>query len=169
MQNALNEMLKLLSDEDKVIFERLSQKMKMTGGNIALLSEEERSLIAQMESKYGEKINKTHQEHQTTESVVDILEMPFALYVRQILARDLGEQIPEEELAVKFVFENKWLPIDCQDERLIESLFERFESDIYEVNQWRKDLVGIESDKKMAVGLAWFMVIYQMNQRFNVE
>ena len=167
MNSVLNEMLKLLSDEDKKAFVQLSEKLQSIDGDISRLSKEEQELIRLMEKKYGDKINQTHQAFTSSEESIEILDVPFAQHVRQILARDLGEQFPEEEAAVQFVFENKWLPVDCQDESLVQDLFQRFEQDICEANQWREEMVGIESDKKMAVGLAWFMVIFKLNERLN--
>ena len=166
MNSVLNEMLKLLSDEDKIIFEQLSEKLKTIGGDLSQLSDEEKRLIQDMESKYGEQINQTHDNFQDQSDELDILSLPFAQHVRQVLARDLGEQFPEEAQAIQFAFENKWIPVDCQDESMALEIYERFEQDINEANQWREDMVGVNSDKKMAVGLAWFMVIFKLHERF---
>ncbi|WP_444998052.1 hypothetical protein [Aliikangiella sp. IMCC44359] len=167
MSQILAQMLEQLSDEDKQVFAQLSQSLKDCGGDIARLSEKERLVIKQMEDKYGDKIKATHQQYEETEEEFDILDMPFAQNARQILARDLGDKFPQEEEAIAFVFENKWMPLECQKQELVGELFNRFEQDIYEINRWREELVDIHSDKKMAVGLAWFMVVFQLNKRFN--
>ncbi|MGX5173607.1 hypothetical protein ACUR5C_06235 [Aliikangiella sp. IMCC44653] len=169
MQSVLNRMLKQLSEEDKAIFESLSDKLKAIDGDFSKLSTEDRKLIAEMESKYAEKIKAAHQQETeaATEVASNLLNLPFAQHVRQILARDLGDKFPLEEDAVAFVFENKWLPLDCQDPALVNELFTRFEQDISEANQWREDLLAVDADKKMAVGLAWFMVIFQFHKRLS--
>ena len=166
MSEVLSKMIALLSDEDKKVFAQLSEKLKQANGDLAKLSAEELKVIKAMEVKYGDKINQANQQFQQTEEL-DLSEFPFAQYVRQILARDLGDEFPQEVDAVAFVFNNKWLPVDCQDENLVEELFTRFEEDITEINQWRDALVEVKADKKMAVGLSWFMVIFQLNQRLN--
>lgn len=166
MSEVLAKMIALLSDADKKVFEQLSEKLKQINGDLAKLTSEELNLIKQMEAKYGDKINQTNQQFQQT-SELDLLEFPFAQYVRQVLARDLGDEFPQEEDAVAFAFNNKWLPLECQNENLVEELFSRFEDDITEINQWRNAMVEVKSDKRMAVGLSWFMVIFQLNQRFN--
>jgi len=166
MSSVLNEMLKLLSDEDKIVFEQLSEKLKKIDGDLSQLSDDEKNLIQQMERKYGDQINQTHDTFKAAGGEFDILATPFAQHVRQILARDLGEQFPEEAQAIQFAFDNKWMPVDCQDESLALGFYERFSQDINEANQWREDLVGVDSDKKMAVGLAWFMVIFKLQEQF---
>lgn len=170
MSGVLNKMLAELSEEDRLVFEELSKKLKQVNGDIERLSSEDIQLIQSMESKYGKAINQTHTEYQNkNEDFIqeDILDSSFAQQVRQILARDLAAKFPSEEEVVAFVFENKWLPIDCQDEKLANELYQRYEADILDANQWRNDLVDSSSDKKMALGLAWFMVVFQLNKRLN--
>ena len=166
MNSVLNKMLALLSEEDKNLFEGLSDRLKKVNGDIKLLSEEDILLINKMEAEYGDSINKTHKEDSQDISQEEFLNTPFAHYVRQTLARDLGNKFPQEEEAINFAFNQKWLPIDCQDESLSKDLYQKFSDDINEANQWRKDMLDINSDKKMAVGLAWFMVVFQLHQRF---
>ncbi|TQV71376.1 hypothetical protein FLL45_19665 [Aliikangiella marina] len=166
MSGVLQEMLVLLSEEDRAAFEQLAQKMKQVNGDVSLLSVEDRQMIQLMEAKYGEQINQTHNKANQFENF-DILELPFAQHVRQLLARDLGEKYPTEEDAVRFAFENKWLPVDCQDQNLVAELYERFGEDIKEMNQWRNEMVETQSDPKMALGLAWFMIIFKLNERLN--
>ncbi len=170
MSDILTKMLAELSDDDRHIFDQLSNRLKQSGGDISKLSADDLELIKLMESKYGEAIEQTNKKFVAQNKVnekqtVNILDMPFAQQVRQILARELGAEFPLEEDAVAFVFENKWLPIECQDEKLAEDLYNRFEKDIVEANHWREELVDAASDKKMAVGLAWFMVIFQLHKR----
>ena len=164
MSAILQQMLAQLSDEDKAVFNQLAERLAEANGDINLLSDEDRNLISSMETKYGEKIRQTHDQSATAQQL-DILETPFAQYVRQILARDLVNQFPLEEDAVRFAFENRWLPVDCQQDDLIDDIYSRFEEDIKLSNQWREEMVAVAQDKKMAVGLAWFMVIFQLNER----
>ena len=164
MSAILEQMLAQLSDEDKAVFNQLAERLAKVQGDVSQLSEEDRELISRMESKYGEKIRKSH-EHSASAKPLDILDTPFAQHVRQILARDLVNQFPLEEDAVRFAFENRWLPVDCQQDDLIDDLYSRFEEDINISNQWREDMVAVDQDKKMAIGLAWFMVIFQLNER----
>ncbi len=166
MSDVLIKMLSQLSEEDKVIFDSLAQKLKTVNGDVSLLSEDDLTLIKNMEEKYGDKIRDSQNaDSLNSSSTESVLDTPFAEQVRQILARDLVNKFPIEADAVNFVFENKWLPIDCQNEELVADLFEKFKQDIILCNQWRNDLVTVEEDIKMAVGLAWFMVIYQLQQR----
>jgi len=169
MSALLQKMMSHLSDEDRAIFAELAERLSRVNGDVEKLTEEDLQLISAMEQKYGDKIRESHQSSSADKSAEEdtILETPFAQHVRQILARDLVNEIPMEEDAVKFVFENKWLPIDCQDDELVDDLFKRYEDDIKLCNKWREDLVAIEEDKKMALGLAWFMVIYKLNERLN--
>ncbi|WP_196138497.1 hypothetical protein [Aliikangiella sp. G2MR2-5] len=169
MNNMLGQMIAKLSDEDKLIFNDLAEKLKKVDGKVELLSEDDLLLIREMESKYGSEINKVHEEESSTPDEIDLLRTGFAQFVRQILARDLVKEFPMEGDAVGFVFENKWLPIDCQDDSLVSDVFEKYREDIIEANQWRDELVSVDDDKKMAVGLAWFMVVYQLNKRLNEE
>ncbi|MCW8877239.1 MAG: hypothetical protein OQK04_13405 [Kangiellaceae bacterium] len=164
MSAILQQMLAQLSDEDKAVFNQLAVRLAEVKGDVNQLSDEDRELISSMEAKYGEKIRQTH-DKSGSEQKLDILETPFAQHVRQILARDLVNQFPQEEDAVKFAFENRWLPVDCQQDDLIEDIYGRFKEDIKLSNQWREEMVAVEQDKKMAVGLAWFMVIFQLNER----
>lgn len=170
MKNVLNKMIEQLSDEDKVVFSQLAEKLNAVDGDISKLSKQECELIAQMEAKYSDKLSKFGGGMDGGESTVDaadILESGFAAHVRQILARDLKEQFPNEEDAVKFAFQNKWIPDDFRDPKLALQIFENYEKDISEANQWREDVVGIDSDKSMAVGMTWFMVVFKLNEHLN--
>ncbi len=170
MKNVLSKMIKQLSDEDKVIFSQLAEKLNAVDGDISKLSKQECKLIAQMENKYGDKLSEFSTDLQVQEPSVDIADLlgsGFASHVRQILARDLKEQFPNEEDAVKFAFQNKWIPDDFRDAKITSQIFDDYKQDIGEANQWREDIVGIESDKNMAVGMTWFMVVYQLNERLN--
>ena len=139
--------------------------MKSVNGDIGRLSSDELNLIQVMEKRYGDKINQSTAGMSKPKVDFDILTTPFAEFVRKILTRDLGHEFSEEEAVVAHVFNNKWLPIDCQDEELVDSVFERFEADIVEANQWREDLVATAKDKRMAVSMTWFMVIFQLHKR----
>jgi len=170
MKSVLNKMIEQLSDEDKVLFSQLAEKLNAVNGDISKLSKQEFELIAQMETKYGDRLSEFSDDLSGEDSSVDaadILESGFASHVRQILARDLKEQFPNEEDAVKFAFQNKWIPDDFRDPKTSSQIFDDFKQDIGQANQWREDVVGIESDKGMAVGMTWFMVVYQLNERLN--
>lgn len=164
MSAILQQMLAQLSEEDKTVFNQLAERLAEAKGDVTQLSDEDRELISDMESEYGNKIRKSHEQSASAQPQ-DILDTPFAQHVRQILARDLVNQFPLEEDAVRFAFENRWLPVDCQQDDLAEDIYGRFEEDIKISNQWREEMVAVGHDKKMAVGLAWFMVIFQLNER----
>lgn len=177
MKNVLSKMIEQLSDEDKLVFSQLAEKLNQVDGDISKLSEEEIKIIAKMEGKYADKLSQFEGEEsisrefantQTTiENSSELLESGFASHVRQILARDLKSQFPNEEDAVKFAFQNKWIPEEFKDPKKSLAIFENYQQDICEANQWREEVVGVESDKSMAIGLTWFMVIFQLNQRLN--
>lgn len=169
MKNVLQKMLSELSDDDKKSFEDLTERLKIASGDISLLSAEDLKLIGSMELKYGDKIRNVNQKNLANDKSqqVELLDTPFAAHVRQIIARDLGAKFPLEEEALAFVFKTKWKPVDCQEANLVEDLYQRFEADIKEANQWREELGDVVNDKAMALGLAWFMVVFQLNKRLN--
>ena len=165
----LKKMIAQLSDEDKVIFSQLAEKLNGIKGDITQLSDEELSIISRMESKYSDKLNKVSTAGAISNSNEqdDLLSTSFASFVRQLLARDLKEQFPNEEDAVKFAFQNKWIPEEIKNKNSAVIIFTDYEKDICDANQWREEVVGIESDKSMAVGMTWFMVVYQLNEKLN--
>jgi len=177
MKDVLNKMIGKLSDEDKLIFNQLADKLKAVDGDISKLSKSEFDLISTMESKYTDKLSEFESEvkldraednmESSKSNTDDLLLSSFASHARQILARDLKSQFPKEEDAVRFAFQNKWLPEDFKESESALQLFEDYKQDICEANQWREDVVGVESDKRMAVGLTWFMMIFQLNERLN--
>jgi len=170
MKDVLNKMIEQLSEEDKKLFNQLADKLKVIDGDTAKLSKDDFDLISKMEVKYADKLDPVGSNSKNKTNNIDsddILNSSFAAYVRQILARDLKNQFPNEEDAVRFAFQNKWLPDDFKENDSVLQLFENYEQDICEANQWREDIVGVESDKRMAVGLTWFMVIFQLNERLN--
>ncbi len=163
-------MIEQLSGEDKIVFSQLAETLNAVDGDISKLSKQEFELIAQMEAKYADKLSQFSDDmpiEETSSGTLDILESGFASYVRQILGRDLKEQFPNEEDAVKFAYQNKWIPEDFRDPASALQIYSDYEQDIGEANQWREDIVGVESDKSMAVGMTWFMVVYQLNERLN--
>lgn len=172
MKDVLSKMVEQLSDEDKLVFNRLAVKLNDVNGDISKLEPSEIQVITQMESKYSEKLStfeasdlKIIPESDTSENQnKTLLETGFASFARQVLARDLKEQFPNEEDAVKFAFLNKWVPQEFKEPKSALKIFEDYKQDICDANEWREELVGVESDKAMAVGLTWFMVIYQLNQ-----
>lgn len=165
MTVVLQTMLEQLSDEDRQLFDGLSHRLSEVKGDISRLSPQDIQLIQTMEEKYGDSIKAAHSAQAAPQAELDLLTLPFAQYVRQVIARDLGAQFPQEEDAIAYVFENKWLPADCQDEKMVADIYERYQGDIAEANQWREELVSHDRDKKMALGLTWFMVVFQLYQR----
>jgi hypothetical protein len=96
-----------------------------------------------------------------------LLKTEFALYVKDMLLRELGEQFSSLKASVSYAFEKKWIPQELQNPDVCETLFERFFSDIEQANQWRYELQGQKvdsSNKSMAVGLTWFMYVFQLKQ-----
>jgi len=180
MKDVLNKMIEQLSDEDKEVFGQLAEKLKAVDGDISKLSTDELELISRMETKYADKFEKIGVEEEIDSEVFeskdtlsislgpdDILNCAFASYARQILARDLKSQFPKEEDAVRFAFQNKWLPDDFKQNDSALQLFEDYKQDICDANQWREEVVGVESDKRMAVGLTWFMVLFKLNEKLS--
>ncbi|MDQ7050352.1 MAG: hypothetical protein Q9M92_12780 [Enterobacterales bacterium] len=180
----LDQLMKLLSEDDRAIFAQLASKLKDINGDINQLSASELTTIQQMEQKYAEQFSAVNngdvltvqdfssdqenlQANSNTPESLDLLQTPFADKVRQLLARDLKDSFPKEAEAAQFAFNNKWLPADLKDPVMVANIFDQFKQDISEANQWREELVGLDSDKTMAVGLTWFMVIFQLNQRLN--
>lgn len=163
MKELLSKMMSQLSDQDKLIFTQLAKKLNNANGDINKLSEEERDVVAKMESKYSSKLEKVQFDNSLNS--FNLLETAFSSYARQILAKDLNARFPKEEDAVEFVYQNKWLPEAFKAQSSAEKIFEDYLNDICQANQWRDDVVGVESDKLMAVGMTWFMVIYQLHQK----
>ncbi len=169
---SLDKLVAQLSDDDRTIFEQLAAKLKDVKGDIGRLSSSDLKTIQQMEEKYADKLSEVDlPQEQTNDTgklpVVELLATPFAAKVRELLAVELKERFSKEEEAVAFTFNNKWIPLDLKDPQKAASLFEEYKQDISEANQWREELVGIDSDKVMAVGLTWFMVIFQLNRQLN--
>jgi len=167
MKNLLKKMIEQLSEEDKLLFSELAEKLNKVDGDISKLSKNEFELIAKMEAKYADKLGAFKEQSIEENKSKDLLESGFATHARQLLARDLNTQFPNEEDAVKFAFQNKWIPAEFREAKTAQVVFENYQQDISEANQWRDEVVGVESDKIMAVGLTWFMVIYQLNERLN--
>ncbi|NVJ61215.1 MAG: hypothetical protein HWE27_12545 [Gammaproteobacteria bacterium] len=184
LANHLERLKQLLSEDDLAAFERLSEKLKTIGGDFSLLSESERALIAKMEQKYGDAIqeeaiadadtvlNATPAEPQArtggavAPESLPLLKTEFAEYVKDMLLRELP-QMKDLKQAVNYAFEQKWIPQELQNPDVCETLFERFFSDIELANQWRYELMGEKVDsnnKTMAIGLTWFMYIYQLKK-----
>ncbi|MCF6193957.1 MAG: hypothetical protein L3J46_06455 [Kangiellaceae bacterium] len=167
MKQMLKNMIAQLSEEDKVVFSQLAEKLNKTDGDISQMSDDELSIISLMESKYSDKLSQisaTYADSNPNEQD-NLLSTTFASFVRQLLARDLKEQFPHEEDAVKFAFQNKWIPEEIKNKDSASKIFVDYEKDICDANQWREEVVGIESDKSMAVGMTWFMVVYQLHQK----
>ena len=168
MKKVLEKMIAQLSAEDKGVFEKLAIKLEEVDGDISKLTKDELAIISDMESKYAERLSEISIE--PTEAAAQeqpLLETSFGAYVRQLLARDLKEQFPQEEDAVRFAFQNKWVPQDLKEAKQAQKVFDDYQQDICEANQWREEVVGVESDKSLAVGLTWFMVVFQLNERLN--
>jgi len=167
MENILEKMIAQLSEKDQIIFSKISKKFNEVDGDISQLSEKELSLIKSMEEKYSDKLSNFDQDIKQNDSINDLLETGFASYARQLLARDLNARFPNEEDAVKFAFQNRWVPQEFKDPNTAIKIFDDYKNDICDANQWREEVVGIESDKSMAAGMTWFMVVFQLNQKLN--
>ncbi len=180
LQNHLDRLKQLLSDEDRVLFEQLNQRIKQLNGDFSSLTQQERDFVAQMEQKYGDQIRAMAVEH-VEEVVADepeerqkvikdefpLLKTEFAEYVKDMLLRELQEEHRDLKSAVSYAYETKWLPQELRNPDVCETLFERFFSDIEKANQWRYEFQGQKTDtsnKTMAVGLTWFMYVYQLKQ-----
>lgn len=184
LANHLEKLKQLLSEDDLEAFEALSKKLKTIGGDFSLLSESDKALIAKMEQKYGDAIQEeaiadadTVLEATAEQSdkvkggavapeALPLLKTEFAEYVKDMLLRELP-QFKELKQAVSYAFEEKWIPQELQNPDVCETLFERFFSDIETANQWRYELMGEKVDsnnKTMAIGLTWFMYIYQLKK-----
>lgn len=220
LQSHLERLKSLLSDEDLQLFEQLSERLNNSKGDFTELSEEDLTLIAEMEKKYGDKIHQSAvdnlnevvdestqdasnnellnknslnnsaldegarnnpisslDDQQNEEAILGVnavisdefplLKTEFALYVKDMLLRELGEQFSSLKATVSYAFEQKWIPQELQNPDVCETLFERFFSDIEQANQWRYELQGQKvdsSNKSMAVGLTWFMYVFQLKQ-----
>ena len=168
MKEMLEQMIAQLSDEDKSIFTELASKLESVDGDVSKLSAEELSIIGEMENKYGDKLSSFQEKSEVTvESPQELIDSGFGTHVRQLLARDLKEQFPQEEDAVRFAFQNKWIAQELKNTEVALKIFDDFEQDICEANQWRDEVVGINSDKSLAVGMTWFMVVFRLNERLN--
>jgi hypothetical protein len=165
MKEVLEKMIAQLSDEDKVLFSQLAEKIDQLGGDISKLSKQELDLIAKMETKYAEKLSQFKPEVTENKPAKDLLDTGFASFARQVMAKDLKDSFPNEEDAIQFAFNNKWIPESFKDVNTAEKIYSDYEHDICEANNWRKEVVGVESDKVMAVGMTWFMVVFQLNQK----
>ncbi|WP_144394860.1 hypothetical protein [Pleionea sediminis] len=119
------------------------------------------------EGNAKETIRDTINENAVVLDEFPLLKTEFAQYVKDMLLRELGSQFPDLKSSVSYAFENKWIPQELRNQDVCETLYERFFSDIEKANEWRYQLNGqrTESDNKtMAIGLTWFMYIFQLKQ-----
>ncbi len=175
MNTILDKMMNQLSAEDKAIFSELAIKLNQLDGDVSRLDQQDLKIISDMEKKYAEKLSSFEKEivdfnikdaSKPSTQDFNILETAFAGYVKQLLARDLSAQFPKEEDAIKFAFQNKWIAQDLKEIKTAEEVLELYKNDIGNANQWRESTVGIDSDKSMAVGMTWFMVIFALHKEF---
>ncbi|MEE4246060.1 MAG: hypothetical protein V2I33_11655 [Kangiellaceae bacterium] len=178
LQNHLNRLKELLSEEDRATFEALNNKLAECGGDLTQLPAADIDIIEQMELKYGDQIKTKALQHssdvidgkQPTKEVVNdfpLLKTEFADYVKDMLLRELSEEVTDLKSAVSYAFETKWLPNELKNPDVCETLYERFCSDIEQTNEWRMqfDPNAQKADsKQMAIGLTWFMYIFQLKQ-----
>ena len=169
LTSQLEKLKALLSSDDLLVFETLSDKLRLAKGDLSQLSSEERELIRTMETKYNDKIN--HAVSQSSTEVVPdefpMLKTEFASYVKDMLLRELGAEFNTLQLAVDYAYQTKWIPAELKNRDVCETLFERFFADIEQANQWREqfsDTNDALTDKSMSVGLAWFIYVYQLKQ-----
>ncbi|NVK89461.1 MAG: hypothetical protein HWE13_15090 [Gammaproteobacteria bacterium] len=186
IEKHLEQLKDLLTAEDLVLFSQLTERLMAVNGDFNQLTEQERQLIVKMEQKYGDPIRNETLNSDTeqlaqqveqevaakpaTEVVQDnhrLLKTEFAGYVKDMLLRELGGQFSDLKSAVNFAYEQKWLPAELKNPDVCETLYERFFSDIEQANQWRLELQGEKADlnnKPLAIGLTWFMYIFQLKQ-----
>ncbi len=183
LSNHLERLKSLLSEQDLFAFEQLNQKLMDAKGDLTALSDADLSLIEQMEQKYGDQIRDTAVEHadevikeshfkaqQIIKDEFPLLKTEFAEYVKDLLFRELSERFTSLEEMVAFAFNQKWIPQELKNPDVCETLYERFFSDINSANEWRSKMQGGSENidnKTLAVGLTWFMYIYQLKQSLN--
>jgi len=164
MSNTLEAMLSVLSEEDRTVFEELAEKIKQVGGDLAKLSQQDREFIQKMEAKYQEKIQHAHK--QATREVVrpDILFSEFADFVRRRLQDEFADMSESYLSVVNQAYEQRWLPADFRDKEVALEIYQDFEEDIQKICHF-SEIGEAAKDKEPVVllGLAWFMVIYQLN------
>ncbi len=162
---------KLLSDDDQLQLENLAKKLQSVNGNFELLDDKDKALIIALEKKYGHAFGQTIKEKDELQDIeffknsYKMLDTEFGTYVKNMLTRELREQFSTFESMVQYAYDKKWMPAELQNPDVCETLFERFFSDIDKANQWRNQLSDASydmTDKNMAVGLTWFIYIYQL-------
>ena len=169
LESHLDKLKQVLSAEDLEIFESLSRRINEVGGNLQALSNHDKELIQAMERKYNDSIRE-----QAINNVQDVvpeefpmLKTEFATYVKDMLLRELGDEFGSMKAVVNHAFETKWMPSELRNPDVCETLYERFFADIEQANQWRAQIQNEQADlsnKPVAVGLAWFMYIFQLKQ-----
>jgi hypothetical protein len=99
----------------------------------------------------------------------NLLSSPFSIYVREILKLQFSFHYANESDRVAFAFEKKWIPDALKEEKTSHLLFERYKQDIINANQWRESTVSVKSDKAMAIGMTWFMVIFKLKESYSLN
>lgn len=173
----LSQHLALLSDADREEWKRILIALKECEGDVALLPEHMQLTLANLREKY-EGVEVDDGEHQSQNEGAarrtnpsDLpteadLGTPFSLYVKNVLHRELCVEGESLVVAVNKAFDHKWLPQELKNKEICETKYSQYESEIVQLNQWRNGLAGQQSldEKTMAVGLAWFMKVYQLKQ-----
>jgi len=159
-------MLQELDDADRPAFEALLAELRHVG-DLEKLSETNKALLKHLTSKYQAQQLDIDDQEQVAYPHIDLVTSSFGEFARQLLARHLNKQFSGEEDAVKYAFEQKFVPPELKDIDKVKEIFEQYKPDIVAANAWRDPLVDTESDPVLAVGLTWFMFIYQFKQRLS--
>lgn len=164
MSDQLQAMLSVLSEQDRETFEQLAEKVKQVAGDLSQLSPADLALIETMEAKYQEQIQQAHQESGREVVRPDILFTEFADFVRRRLQDEFGHLGDGHADLVKQAFEQKWLPMDFKDDSIALEIYSDFEEDIQKICHFSEiGEAAKDKEPKVLLGLAWFMVIYQLN------
>lgn len=171
----LSQNLARLSEADREAWKQILVVLRECEGDIALLPEHMQITLAQLREKYqeSESIKSEQQSESSSPSLVREADVstPFSLYVKNVLHRELCVEGETLQSAVNKAFEHKWLPQELKNKEICETKYSQYESEITELNRWREKLAGQESlnEMTMAVGLAWFMKVYQLKQFFQAN
>ncbi len=164
MSDQLQAMLSVLSEEDRATFEQLAAKVKQVGGDVSQLSPSDLALIETMEAKYQAQIQQAQQESGREVVRPDILFTEFADFVRRRLEDEFGHLETDYNALVNQAFEQRWLPMDFKDDQMALEIYRDFEEDVQKICHFSEiGEAAKDKEPKVLLGLAWFMVVYQLN------
>ena len=173
----LSQHLARLSEADREEWKRILMALKECEGDISLLPEHMQVTLAQLREKYQEPYDINVERKAKDEPIDSVavsesdISTPFSLYVKNVLHRELCVEGETLQSAVKKAFEHKWLPLELKNKEICETKFSQYESEITFLNRWRENFAGKDTldEITMAVGLAWFMKVYQLKQFFEAK